>query len=237
MYSCIKASQKTKDFHLSKYLNCLKPLYWVVLLSLMEERFLVTEKGCGFDPQAATMTFGLIKIMGYYDRFNKGGKKPKHQRSEKQKWVDKLDRLMSVYIRMRDSREFHYKYFRCISCGRILPIDQADNGHYCGRTHMSLRFDTRNQNAECKRCNRFSSDHLIGYRKNLVMKLGRLAYIQKHPHVPLDMDEVKRLGEQQVDLLEVMKHQAKNWSVFELQELYKYYAALILKMNKEKDNE
>lgn len=42
--------------------------------------------------------------MGYYDRFNKGGKKPKHQRSEKQKWVDKLDRLMSVYIRMRDSR-------------------------------------------------------------------------------------------------------------------------------------
>ena len=162
--------------------------------------------------------------MGYYDRFNKGGKKPKHQRSEKQKWVDKLDRLMSVYIRMRDSREFHYKYFRCISCGRILPIDQADNGHYCGRTHMSLRFDTRNQNAECKRCNRFSSDHLIGYRKNLVMKLGRLAYLQKHPHVPLDMEEVKRLGEQQVDLLEVMKHQAKNWSVFELQELYKYYA-------------
>lgn len=175
--------------------------------------------------------------MGYYDRFNKGGKKPKHQRSEKQKWVDKLDRLMSVYIRMRDSREFHYKYFRCISCGRILPIDQADNGHYCGRTHMSLRFDTRNQNAECKRCNRYSSDHLIGYRKNLVMKLGRLAYLQKHPHVPLDMEEVKRLGEQQVDLLEVMKHQAKNWSVFELQELYKYYAALILKMNEEKENQ
>lgn len=34
-----------------------------------------------------------------------------------------------------------------------------------------------------------------------------------------------------------MKHQAKNWSVFELQELYKYYAALILKMNEEKDNQ
>ena len=53
----------------------------------------------------------------------------------------------------------------------------------------------------------------------------------------VDMEEVKRLGEQQVDLLEVMKHQAKNWSVFELQELYKYYAALILKMNEEKDNQ
>ena len=53
MYSCIKASQKTKDFHLSKYLNCLKPLYWVVLLSLMEERFLVTEKGCEFDSHSS----------------------------------------------------------------------------------------------------------------------------------------------------------------------------------------
>lgn len=141
--------------------------------------------------------------MGYYNQLTKEERSLNTKGARSKSGLTKLDRLMSVYIRMRDSREFHYKYFRCISCGQILPIDQADNGHYCGRTHMSLRFDTRNQNAECKRCNRFSSDHLIGYRKrNLVMKLGRLAYLQKHPHVPLDMEEVKRLGEQQVDLLE-----------------------------------
>ena len=173
--------------------------------------------------------------MGYYDRFNKG-KKPKRQRSDKQKWIDKLDKLMSEYIRLRDSREFHYKSFRCISCGRILPIEQADNGHYVSRASMSLRFDTRNENAECRYCNRFRSDHLIGYRKNLVMKLGRLAFVQKHPHVPLVMEEVQKLGEQQVDMLEVMKYQAKNWSVFELQELYKYYAALKRMMEEERKN-
>ncbi len=172
--------------------------------------------------------------MGYYDRFNRGGKKTKRQRSEKQKWVDKLDKLMSIYIRMRDSREFRYRSFRCISCGRILPVSEADCGHYVGRANMSLRFDTRNMNAECKRCNRFDSSHLIGYRRSLVVKLGRLSYIQKHPQVPLDMGEVKRLGEQQVDLLEIEKHQAKNWSVFEIQELYKYYAALVVKMDEER---
>ena len=171
--------------------------------------------------------------MGYYDRFNRGGKKPKSQRSELKKWSDKLDKVMSLYVRLRDSKEFHYKYFRCISCGRVLPFDKADCGHYIGRAAMSVRFDTRNINAECTHCNRFSSDHLIGYRKNLIMKLGRLAYIQKHPHVPLDINEVKKLGEQQVDMLEVLKYQAKKWSVFELQELYKYYAALILEMKKE----
>jgi hypothetical protein len=168
--------------------------------------------------------------MGLYDRFNKGGKKTRKQRSELQKWTDKLDKVMSLYVRMRDSKEFHYKYFRCISCGRVLPIDKADNGHYLSRRHMSTRFDTRNQNAECTYCNRFSADHLVGYRKNLIMKLGRLSYLQKHPGAHLDLAEVKRLGEQQVDLLEVTAHQTKKWSVFELQELYKYYAALILEM-------
>lgn len=174
--------------------------------------------------------------MGYYDRFNRGNGKQKKQRSEKRKWIDKLDKVMSLYVRMRDSREFRYKYFRCISCGRILPIGEADCGHYIGRTNMSLRFDTRNIHAECKRCNRFDSSHLIEYRRNLIMKLGRLSYAQKHSKDSLDMDEIKRLGEQQVDLLEIMKYQTKNWSVFELQELYKYYAALVTQMSEEREH-
>lgn len=173
--------------------------------------------------------------MGYYDRFNKGngGKKPRRKKSELQTWTVKLDKIISLYVRMRDSRQFNYTHFKCISCGRILPIDQADCGHYHSRTHMSLRFDTRNCNAECKFCNRFSSDHLIGYRKNLILKLGMLSFKQKYPNAAPDMDEVKRLGEQQLDLMDVEKHQIKKWSIFELQQLYQYYAALILKMKEE----
>lgn len=173
--------------------------------------------------------------MALYDRFNKGkgGKKQRRKKSELQTWVNKLDRLLSLYVRMRDSREFNYTHFRCISCGRILPIDQADLGHFFSRRHMSLRFDTRNCNAECKRCNRFDSEHLVGYQRNLILKLGMLAFKQKHPNEVPNMEEVKVLGKQQIDLMEVEKYQAKKWSVFELQQLYQYYAALIVKMREE----
>ena len=102
---------------------------------------------------------------------------------------------------------------------------------------MSLRFDTRNMNCECRHCNRFSADHLIGYRRNLIKKLGKQSFEENHPNVligsPATIEEVNRLGEQQVQLLELQKNQSKHWSVWELQELYKYYAALVLKMKEE----
>lgn len=166
-------------------------------------------------------------------------RKPKKNkgRSELQKWVAKLDKIMSLYVRMRDSKEFHYKAFRCISCGQVKPIDQADNGHYLSRRYMSLRFDTRNMNAECKACNRFDASHLVGYRRNLVMKLGKKSFLDRHPTANLGMpgaiSEMKRLGEQQVTLLELEKNQTKKWSVFELQQMFQFYSALILKMKEE----
>lgn len=79
-------------------------------------------------------------------------KKKKGGRSELQKWIAKLDKVMSLYVRMRDSKEFHFRYFRCISCGQVKPIEQGDCGHYISRTHMALRFDSRNMNCECRHC-------------------------------------------------------------------------------------
>lgn len=157
-------------------------------------------------------------------------KKKKGNKSELRKWVDKLDKVVSLYVRMRDSEEFHFKYFRCISCGRILPIEKADCGHYMSRRHMSLRFDTRNVNAECSACNRFSSDHLVGYRQNLIIKLGKQAYLAKTTNASLNLAEVKKLGLQQVELLELMSKQPRKWSVFELQQLYVYFSKEILRM-------
>lgn len=86
--------------------------------------------------------------MPYYIKKKSGQKK----KSELRTWINKLDKAVSLYVRMRDSKEYHYKYFRCISCGRVLPVSDADCGHYVGRAHMSLRFDTRNVNAECRYC-------------------------------------------------------------------------------------
>ena len=66
--------------------------------------------------------------------------------------VRKLDKEFSLFIRLRDSRPFGYKAFRCISCGQIKPFEQMDCGHFIGRTHMSTRFDDANCHGECRNC-------------------------------------------------------------------------------------
>ena len=139
----------------------------------------------------------------------------KRKRSEKKSpslsaLVERLDKVFSKYIRLRDAMPSGL--FRCISCGKIKPIGQADCGHFHSRTHMSTRFDEDNCHAECRYCNRFSADHLIGYRENLIRKIG----------------------EQRFLLLEVKAHETRKWSHFELEQLVKYYKALVEKLQKEK---
>ena len=139
----------------------------------------------------------------------------KHKKSEKKSpslsaLVERLDKVFSKYIRLRDAMPGGL--FRCISCGKIKPIEQADCGHFHSRTHMSTRFDEDNCHAECRYCNRFSADHLIGYRENLIRKIGEQRYL----------------------LLEVKAHETRKWSHFELEQLVKYYKALVEKLQKEK---
>ena len=125
-------------------------------------------------------------------------------------YIKKLDRVFSEYIRLRDTMP--NGMFRCISCGKIKPYSQADCGHYHSRTHMSTRFDEENANAECRSCNRFCADHLVGYRKNLIAKIGEHRY----------------------NVLEWRAHQTKKWSDFELKELIKHYQAKIKDLKGEK---
>ena len=138
--------------------------------------------------------------------FDKAGVKVK----KKINYIDKLDKIFSMYIRVRDAMP--NGFFKCISCGKIKPFDQADCGHYHSRRHMSVRYDDMNAHAECRACNRFSADHLIGYREHLIEKIGEAAY----------------------DMLSFRASQTKKWSDFELKELCKYYKALTEKIKKEK---
>lgn len=148
--------------------------------------------------------------MPYYIKKKKT--KPKKRNASVRTLILKLDKVFSLYIRLRDSRAFGYRGFRCISCGEIKPFSKADCGHYYSRAKMSTRFDEDNCNSECSFCNRFKSDHLIGYRENLI----------------------KKIGQQRFDLLRLRSNQAKKWSAFELERLIEYYTALVKKMEEEK---
>lgn len=83
---------------------------------------------------------------------------------------DKLDRIFSEYIRLRDSND--KGYCRCISCGSFHFWRDMDCGHFVNRSHMGTRFSERNCNAQCRKCNRFDEGNNIGYTKGLIRKYG-----------------------------------------------------------------
>lgn len=115
----------------------------------------------------------------------------------------KADDAFSLFIRTRDSQAYEGRSFRCISCNRPLPIEQADCGHFINRAHMSLRFSELNCNAQCRHCNRFQEGNFSGYRQGLIRKIG----------------------EQKVILLEAQKNITNKISNFELELLAKHYKA------------
>jgi len=125
--------------------------------------------------------------------------------NERSKLVKRLDDIFSKYIRLRDSKN---GYFRCISCGRLLPSDEADCGHYINRKHMSLRFSEKNCNAQCRSCNRFDEGNIQGYRRGLIAKYG----------------------EPVVKMIEAQKNEINRISDFELKAMIEFYKKKVKEM-------
>lgn len=138
-------------------------------------------------------------------------KAPRERKPSVQTLVRKLDSIFSLFIRLRDSRPYGYKYFRCISCGQIKPFEQMDCGHFIGRMHMMTRFDEENAHGECKGCNRFSPDHMIYYQRNLEQKIGK----------------------GRMDMLIARGRGTKKWTPWELEILIKHYTEEVNKMKKD----
>lgn len=79
--------------------------------------------------------------------------------------ITRMDKMTSLIVRKRDSR--------CVSCGKKLPFDKRQNGHFVGRAFLPLRFDLTNCNVECASCNVFSPDHLVGYADYILRHYGQ----------------------------------------------------------------
>jgi hypothetical protein len=115
------------------------------------------------------------------------------------KLTAKAQKIFNAYIRQRDSQD---GYFTCISCGQTKDVSQMDAGHYVPvKGSSALRFDEYNVNGECKGCNGFDQFHLIGYRRNLIDKVG----------------------ERKVMELEMQHRLIKKWSRTELNEIIERY--------------
>jgi len=69
------------------------------------------------------------------------------------KLMHKLDAIFSKYIRLRDADESGM--CKCITCGEKFFWKKGDAGHFISRDRIATRWDQRNVNAQCPRCNRF----------------------------------------------------------------------------------
>ena len=118
----------------------------------------------------------------------------------------KADEAFSLYIRTRDAQSYDGRFFRCISCGRVLPIEKADCGHYINRQHMATRFSEDNCHAQCRSCNRFDEGNMQGYRASLVEKVELLEAMKHTTH---------KLTE--TDLLLIAQHYRKETIKFKYQ--------------------
>lgn len=105
----------------------------------------------------------------------RGEFKRKHPTTRgKRKSIPKLLKLaqesVNKKVRERDSLN---GYFVCISCSNTFPVEMMNAGHYVPQGSSSfLRFHEWNINGECAGCNCFDKFHLVGYRKNLIAKIG-----------------------------------------------------------------
>lgn len=101
------------------------------------------------------------------------GFKKKQCKNDLSAWHDKLWKVFSVYIRLRDAIEAGMQgYIRCISCGDIYHWTNGDAGHYLNRKYKAIVYDEDNVHFQCRDCNRFTEGNQAAYRINLVAKIG-----------------------------------------------------------------
>lgn len=66
------------------------------------------------------------------------------------KLIRELDKQFSIFIRRRDSTN---GWCACITCGSMYPWQKMDCGHYIKRQYKATRWDEKNCNAQCRKCN------------------------------------------------------------------------------------
>lgn len=120
----------------------------------------------------------------------------------------KLDVVFNSFIRLRDSKEYGFTAFKCISCGKLKNITKGKSenngwsnfhaGHYYhGSISPALRWNEKNVNGQCSQCNYHLHGNQIGYTEGLKNKYGKgiIEYLEvtKRNRMKLFPFEVKAL--------------------------------------------
>ena len=127
-------------------------------------------------------------------------KDPKKKTRSRTVLLRSLQTVVNKYCRLRDCNG--EPGTGCISCNKWTPFEKGDGGHFIAQGSSSaLRFDERNINFQCTRCNRFLHGNTHNYYVGMV----------------------KKYGQSVVDELMEKQHDGKKWTEDEIKELRAYY--------------
>lgn len=95
-------------------------------------------------------------------------------------WDNKLWKVFSRYIRLRDSLittdglrdEDGELVAECITCYARAPIKYMDAGHWISRDKKLVKYDEHNVHAQCKRCNKYHNGEPQMYEDRIVELYG-----------------------------------------------------------------
>jgi hypothetical protein len=93
----------------------------------------------------------------------------KTTKTPRRKLIQKLDRVFSRWIRLRDSID---GVCTCCTCGKRGEIKKFHAGHFMGRQFYPTRWDEQNVHAQCPYCNTFNEGEKYLYSKFLANKYG-----------------------------------------------------------------
>lgn len=157
-------------------------------------RFKRTEKVCSNAcALVVARTDKRIQNLGHRAIADRQRKEIKARREKLKSRADHLkdcQAAFNAYIRLRDAS------LPCVSCGRPATWDgQWHASHYrsVGST-PALRFDPRNVHRACSICNSHLSGNIMGYRPELVRRVGEEVVLWiEGPHDPQKwtVDEIK----------------------------------------------
>ena len=95
-------------------------------------------------------------------------KKP-HEPGSRKWLIAELDKYTSIIVRRRDRR--------CVTCGTRRNLQCS---HFYSRRYLAIRFDPRNCNAMCRRCNLRHNSSPFAYMRFMQKTYGPDAVLELH---------------------------------------------------------
>ena len=119
---------------------------------------------------------------------------------------EKLWKVFSEYIRLRDSKD---GYNTCVTCGKVINWKyETDAGHFRSRKNNATFVHEKNVHPQCKGCNIRGEEYVHG------------KYIDA------------RYGEGTADELTDLSRTTYKFSIYELEELTEHYKEEVKKLKK-----